>query len=185
MKNHPLRTSTLLAGSLICSLLGSLVANATDLPLDANANGVVRSAKTGATARVAPRHAATFQAYINDLEQNYGATVRFMGGIRKGRCWSGGRHPCGAALDVCQLSRGVVDKRCGLPSRTTLASIAERHGLFEGGRWCNSDYGHAQVGTSAESCSTRTLMAKTHRHRGQVPQDALAPTLQLRDFIAH
>src|SRR6185312_2100684 len=30
--------------------------------------GIVRSAKTGATAHVAPSHAAAFQAYIDDLE---------------------------------------------------------------------------------------------------------------------
>jgi len=29
------------------------------------------------------------------------------------------------------------------------------HGLFEGGRWCNSDYGHAQVGVTAAACGDR------------------------------
>jgi hypothetical protein len=24
--------------------------------------------------------------------------------------------------------------------------------LFEGGRWCNSDYGHAQIGVTAAAC---------------------------------
>lgn len=114
--------------------------------LDANGNGVVVSHKTGARANVGTNYAPRFQAYINDLEQNHGATVRFMGGIRRGRCWTGGMHPCGKALDVCQLRRGVVDHRCHLPSRQELARIAASHGLVEGGRWHHSDYGHAQVG---------------------------------------
>ncbi|MGB8555920.1 MAG: hypothetical protein WCD73_21600, partial [Pseudolabrys sp.] len=56
------------------------------------------------------------------------------------------------ALDVCQLRRGVVDRRCNLPGRVTLG-----HGLFEGGRWCNSDYGHAQVDVTAAGCGERRV----------------------------
>jgi len=117
-------------------------------------SGLIRSGKTGATARVGAAYAARFQAYIDDLESR-GASVRFMGGIRKGRCSSSHMHPCGRALDVCQLSRGHVDGRCHLPDRNTIAAVASRHGLFEGGQWCNSDYGHAQVGVSAAACGDR------------------------------
>jgi hypothetical protein len=117
--------------------------------------GVVTSHKTGARARVGIAHAARFQAYIDDLERNHGARVLFMGGIRPGHCASYSLHPCGRALDVCQLSRGVVDARCHLPPRRTLAQIAAAHGLFEGGRWCNSDYGHAQLGVTAGDCGDR------------------------------
>ena len=122
--------------------------------LDANGNpaGVVISRKTNARARVGIAYAARFQAYIDDLENNYGARVLFMGGIRRGRCSMSSEHPCGKALDVCQLRRGVVDPRCKLPSRIILGQIAAAHGLFEGGRWCNSDYGHAQVGVTAGAC---------------------------------
>lgn len=122
-------------------------------------SGIVRSHKTNAIARVGSRYVGMFQAYIDDLEAN-GAIVKFMGGIRSGHCWSGEMHPCGKALDVCQYSRGVVDHRCHLPGRSTIAEIAARHGLFEGGQWCNSDYGHAQVGISAAACETRL----THRY---------------------
>ena len=125
--------------------------------------GVVKSHKTGAIAHVAAQYAALFQAYIDDLE-SAGAAIRFMGGIRRGHCWSGGMHPCGKALDVCQYSRDVVDSRCHLPSRSTLAAIAERHGLFEGGQWCHGDMGHAQVGVSAAACGT-TLMARSRHNR--------------------
>ena len=73
--------------------------------LDANGNnaaGTVISRKTGARTRVAAR----FQAYIDDLEANHGGRVLFMGGIRPGRCSPSSEHPCGKALDVCQLRRG-------------------------------------------------------------------------------
>src|SRR5665213_3469956 len=49
-------------------------------------SGIVHSSKTGAIAHVAARYAGMFQAYINDLEQNYGAVVKFIGGLRRGRC---------------------------------------------------------------------------------------------------
>lgn len=114
--------------------------------------GVVMSRKTGARARVGGAYAARFQAYIDDLETNYGARVLFMGGIRPGRCSSSSEHPCGKALDVCQRRRGVVDSRCNLPGRVALGQIAASHGLFEGGRWCDSDYGHAQIGVTAAAC---------------------------------
>jgi hypothetical protein len=117
--------------------------------------GVVTSRKTGARAHVGVAYAARFQAYVDDLERNHGARVLFMGGIRPGHCASFSMHPCGKALDVCQLSRGVVDARCHLPPRRTLAQIAASHGLFEGGRWCNSDYGHAQLGVTAGDCDDR------------------------------
>ena len=127
--------------------------------LDANGNpsGVIVSARTGARARVGVAYAARFQAYIDDLENNYGARVLFMGGIRPGRCSPSSEHPCGKALDVCQLRRGVVDRRCNLPGRAVIGQIAAAHGLFEGGRWCNSDYGHAQVGTTASACGERRI----------------------------
>src|SRR5262245_20267462 len=115
-------------------------------------DGIVMSAKRGARARVGVANAARFQAYIDDLEQNYGARVLFMGGIRPGRCAPESEHPCGKALDVCQLRRGVVDPRCNLPGRVVLGQIAAAHGLFEGGRWCHSDYGHAQIDVTAPDC---------------------------------
>jgi hypothetical protein len=123
--------------------------------VDANGNkapGIVVSAKTGARARVGVAYAARFQAYIDDLENNYGARVLFMGGIRPGRCLPASQQPCGKALDVCQLAWGKVDLRCNLLDRVTLGRIAAAHGLFEGGRWCHSDYGHAQIGVTAAAC---------------------------------
>ena len=123
--------------------------------LDANGNnaaGTVISRKTGARARVGVAYAARFQAYIDDLETNHGARVLFMGGVRPGRCSPSSEHPCGKALDVCQLRRGVVDGRCNLPGRVALGQITAAHGLFEGGRWCN---GHAQVDVTAAACGER------------------------------
>lgn len=128
--------------TLVCACLLALPAYA----------GNVTSKKTGATATVGSAYAAKFQAYVDFLEAG-GASIRFMGGVRKGRCRSGSLHPCGKALDVCQLRRGVVDRRCNLPDRATIAVIARNAGLFEGGQWCNHDYGHVQVGGTA--CSER------------------------------
>lgn len=138
----------------------------------ASLGGVVRSGKTGATAHVAPRYAAVFQAYVDDLEA-HGATVRSIGGYRPGPCAAWSEHPCGKALDVCQLARGVVDRRCNLPGRAELITIANRHGLQEGGEWCNSDMGHAQIDRTAARCGHNLYAAvgefkatrSGHRHR--------------------
>lgn len=134
-------------------------------PAASHGPGIVRSAKTGATARVAPRYAARFQAYVDDLEA-HGAEVRFMGGYRAGKCWSGGQHPCGKALDVCQLARGVVDRRCHLPNKQAMISIAAAHNLWEGGQWCSQDRGHAQIDQSAARCGSNLYAAVTKfKHR--------------------
>jgi hypothetical protein len=100
--------------------------------VDANGNpaGIVKSDKTGARARVGIAYAARFQAYIDDLESNYNARVLFMRGIRPGRCSTSSEHPCGKALDVCQLRRGIVDPRCHLPGRgvpSDMSSSLPRH----------------------------------------------------------
>ncbi|HJS62541.1 MAG TPA: M15 family metallopeptidase [Pseudolabrys sp.] len=128
-----------------------------------NAAGYVISSRTGARARVGVRYAARFQAYIDDLENNHGARVLFMGGIRPGSCSPSSEHPCGKALDVCQLRRGVVDPRCKLPGRAALGQIAASHGLFEGGRWCNSDYGHAQVDVTPACGESRSRIARKNK----------------------
>ena len=129
---------------------------------DANGNaaGFVISSKTGIRVRVGIRYAARFQAYIDDLENNHGVRVLFMGGIRPGSCSRSSEHPCGKALDVFQLRRGVVDPRCKLPGRAELGQIAASHGLFEGGRWCNSDYGHVQVDTTPACGEGRRYVAR-------------------------
>jgi len=143
--------------------------------LDANGNkGIVISHKTGARARVGVAYAARFQAYIDDLENNHGARVLFMNGIRPGRCSPASEHPCGKALDVCQRRRGVVDPRCNLPTRVALGRIASVHGLFEGGRWCNSDYGHAQVGVTAAACGDRFRIVQRQNSIPALPGPTLS-----------
>lgn len=147
---------------------------------DANGNaatGLVVSSKTGARARVAVRYAARFQAYIDDLEHNHGARVLFMGGIRPGHCSNASEHPCGKALDVCQLRRGVVDRRCNLPDRVLLGQIAAAHGLFEGGRWCNSDYGHTQVGASRSCNPSRTVASRKAETASLTETRVVSPAL--------
>ena len=153
--------------------------------VDANGSGVIRSHKTGAIAHVGASYTAQFQAYIDDLEAN-GAAIYFMGGIRPGRCWSGGLHPCGKALDVCQLARGTVAHGqvwhgrhlpdCKLPDRIHIAAIAAQHGLVEGGRWINSDYGHAQVGgysgMALNEMSSSVYSARRHHRTHMVSVSA-------------
>ena len=51
--------------------------------------------------------------------------------------------PVGKTLDVYHR-RGVVEPRCNLPWAQRPWSIAASHALFEGGRWCDSDYGHTR-----------------------------------------
>jgi hypothetical protein len=138
------------------------------LEANSNAAGFVVSSKTGARARVGVRYVARFQAYIDDLENNHGSRVLFMGGIRPGGCSLSSEHPCGKALDVCQLRRGRVDPRCKLPDRNTLGRIAASHGLFEGGRWCNSDYGHAQVDVTPACGESRNRIAVKNKETPEV-----------------
>ena len=146
------------------ALLAAITLLAITSFVPAQASTVV-SHKTGARATgLSAMYATRFQAYIDDLEA-HGAKVLFMGGYRSGHCSSGHLHPCGRALDVCQLSRGRVDHRCNLPSRGTIGAIAASHGLFEGGRWCDSDYGHAQIGGTA--CGEQ-YYASARRHMRRV-----------------
>ena len=132
------------------------------------ADGIIRSKKTGAQARVAARYQAKFQAYIDDVEAA-GGKISFMGGIRPGRCSiPRSKHPCGMAVDLCQYSRGVVDHKCLLPPERVLAQLAARHGLLEGGVWCHGDRGHAEVRTArqAEGCGSN-LYSAVHRFKKQ------------------
>ena len=124
--------------------------------LDANGNraaGIVMSRKTGARARVGVAYAARFQAYIDDLETQ-SRRARAVHGRRSARplltfqrasMWKG--SGC-----VPTAVEAWSTRRCNLPGRVTLGQIAAAHGLFEGGRWCNSDYGHAQVDVTAAAC---------------------------------
>jgi hypothetical protein len=57
----------------------------------------------------------------------------------------------------------VVDPRCKLPGRAVLGQIAASHGLFEGGRWCNSDYGHVQVDVTPACGESRSRIARKNK----------------------
>jgi hypothetical protein len=63
--------------------------------------------KSGASANVASSAQGKFQALVTWLDaHNY--PIKFMGGIRPGKCWSGGMHPCGKAIDINQVARGRI-----------------------------------------------------------------------------
>jgi hypothetical protein len=132
--------------------------------LTASAQAATITSKAGGRASVSPRYAARFQAFVNDLEA-HGAVVKFMGGYRSGVCGQANKHPCGMALDVCQLSRGVVARGqvwggrkqpdCRLPDKAEMSAIARAHDLFSGGDWCRpDDYGHVEAGGSV-ACGHR------------------------------
>ena len=120
--------------------------------------GVVRSHKTGATARVSPSFAPVAQAVVDALEAR-GAVIRFMGGYRRGPCANYSLHPCGYAIDLCQTRRGVVDPRCNMPSRAAENEIARAHGAYSGGEWCNQDRGHIQKLATASKCGSNLYAA--------------------------
>ncbi|HVQ78837.1 MAG: hypothetical protein WA756_16740 [Pseudolabrys sp.] len=96
--------------------------------VDANGNraaGVVMSRKTGSRARVGVAYAARFQAYIDDLEANYGARVLFMGGIRtyasSGEAWSTGDAICLVALPLVRSLRHTVCSKAGVGAIRTMS----------------------------------------------------------------
>lgn len=131
----------------------------------ATGSGVVRSRKTGATARVSASFAPIAQAVVDAMEAR-GASIKFMGGYRKGPCASYSLHPCGQALDLCQLGRGVVDRRCNMPSRAVEIEVARAHGAYSGGVWCNQDRGHIQMLNTASSCGGNLYSAVSKfKHR--------------------
>ena len=106
----------------------------------------VHSRKMGKTAHVAAAVAPAFQGFLNDIE-DAGARIKFMGGIRPGRCIvPDSLHPCGRAIDVCQFKRNVVDRACfSAVSRGSISRIAHRWGLVDGGDWRHADFGHFEV----------------------------------------
>ena len=162
--------------------LGIAAAIAVLIAVPAGAGTV--TSKYGAKATVGDAYTAKFQSYVDDLENNHGATIRFMGGTRRGKCSNRHMHSCGRALDICQLGRGRVDSRCRLPPRHEISRIAARHGLFEGGQWCHSDYGHAQVGVSAAACGERTLAARKRPAQSFVIDAHANPAMMVDRFVA-
>jgi hypothetical protein len=111
------------------------------LGLSAKAEMATIRSKSGAKAYVASSSQAKFQALINWLDQR-DYPIKFMGGWRRGKCWTGGMHPCGKAIDINQVSRGRVVAR--LPAGVD--AFARSIGLVPGSGWCNQDQGHFQVG---------------------------------------
>lgn len=143
------------------------------------AKGETITSRAGARTEVAASAAPKFRALIRELEA-HGAVIAFMGGYRGTRplfgCRQDNKHRCGLALDVCQLTRGVVahgqvwhGRRwpdCHMPGPAVENAIAAKVGLFHGARWCDGDRGHFEDGWSAacgESWAGRKI---DHRDRG-------------------
>jgi len=105
------------------------------------AQGAEIKSSSGARASVSAQYAGKFQALITWLD-NHGYKIRFMGGYRPGKCWSGGMHPCGKAIDINQTGRGRIV--ASFPAGVD--EYARTLGLVPGSGWCNQDRGHFQVG---------------------------------------
>lgn len=145
-------------------------------------SGVIRSAKTGATAKVASRYQAQLQALLDDFEA-HGATVYYMGGWRPGRCSLSSQHPCGWAVDFCQDYRGHVSglRDCNLPRPTEFHALVRAHGLFDGSVWCSTDYGHVQ-GRDSGGCSEAAHGSWGH---GSIRLASMTGTVQFTSARRH
>lgn len=96
--------------------------------------------------RVASTARVQFQCFCDGLRDIYKFT--HVGGWRPGKCWQGGKHPCGGAIDVEQKWRcQSADGRC-LPRAFPVSAserIADRCGLQPGSRWGYRDVGHFET----------------------------------------
>jgi len=103
--------------------------------------GAEVKSKSGAKTQVASSAAAKFQEFIDWLDE-HGYPIKFMGGIRRGRCGLASLHPCGKAIDINQVARGRVIRAYPPGTAAKAASL----GIVSGGSWCHSDLGHWQIG---------------------------------------
>lgn len=108
--------------------------------------------RSGATARVSAAAAPKFQALVDWLDAR-GYVIRFMGGIRPGRCSSRHMHPCGTALDINQTARGRITRSFPVGVDDEARSL----GLVHGAWWSNQDRGHFQVGGYAGDQGRRRI----------------------------
>lgn len=95
--------------------------------------------------KVAATAAAQFRGFCADLYPQFKFSA--VGGWRPGKCWTGGKHPCGGALDVAQTCRSRGPGHC-LPRNFPVAlsdRLAEKYGLQSGCRWGHRDCGHFEI----------------------------------------
>ena len=95
--------------------------------------------------KVASGASRQFASFCNDLYASF--KFRAIGGWRPGKCWVGGKHPCGGAIDVSQSCRSRGPGHC-LPRDFPVAlteRLADRYGLQPGSRWGYRDVGHFEI----------------------------------------
>lgn len=97
------------------------------------------------TIRVASTAAVQFAGFCRDLYAGYKFTA--VGGWRAGKCWTGGKHPCGGAIDISQSCRSRGPGHC-LPRDFPVArseQLARVWGLKAGSEWGHRDVGHFET----------------------------------------
>jgi hypothetical protein len=130
-------------------------------------SGIIKS-RNGASARVAPRHAAKFQCLVDWLDEQ-GFRIAAMTGFAQ-RPYGGSLHPIGGAIDIDQAGRNYLTRGKRYPEGVNDA--ASRCGLLHGDRtaWPRyPDYGHFQVAGVSRGL---------HRRRMHQPQPLFAMQTQ-------
>ncbi len=97
------------------------------------------------TIMVAATAAIQFEGFGNELSKHYDFSKCDVGGYakRSGKCHVGSKHPCGGAVDVCQVGRSRGPGHL-LPKDFPVAlteQIADKWGLFPGSRWTCPKHG--------------------------------------------
>ena len=74
-------------------------------------------------------------------------SFKWVNGFRAGKCWTGGKHSCGGAVDFDQSCRSRGPGHCLPVSFPVAASerLADKWGLWPGSRWGHRDVGHFEI----------------------------------------
>jgi hypothetical protein len=147
-------------------------------------SGIIKS-RYGASARVAPRHAAKFQCLVDWLDEQ-GFRIAAMTGFAQ-RPYGGSLHPIGGALDIDQAGRNYLMRGKRYPDGVNDA--ASRCGLLHGDRkaWPRyPDYGHFQVAGVSRGLHRRRMHQPQPVFAMQTQQPAqVQPIAQTRHRVRH
>lgn len=124
------------------------------------------------TIRVARTASVQFTGFCRDFYAAFKFSNR-VGGVRGGSCHTGGKHPCGGAVDIDQTCRSSGHGHCGISRDWPIAlseKLADKWGLFPGSRWGNRDVGHFE---------TKATLAGSNWPENKLVQVALAAVTKM------